>query len=63
MAAKGQAYVPSMGDEAVRAKTDKDWKGWLNSSKRDIDKLGFKCNYIFPHGQKLKLIWRDPRPS
>jgi hypothetical protein len=29
MAAKGQAYVPSTQDEAVRAKTARDWKGWF----------------------------------
>ena len=29
MARKGQPYVPSMGDAAVRAKTRRDWKGWF----------------------------------
>jgi hypothetical protein len=31
MAGKGQAaaYVPSMADAAVKAKTGKDWKGWF----------------------------------
>jgi hypothetical protein len=29
MAAERQVYVPSMSDEAVKAKTGKDWAGWF----------------------------------
>jgi len=36
MAGKGQAYVPSMSDAAVKAKTGKDWAGWFGA----LDKAG-----------------------
>jgi hypothetical protein len=36
MAAKLKAYVPSMSDAAVRAKTGKDWAGWFGA----LDKAG-----------------------
>src|SRR5438132_339601 len=36
MAKKAQAYVPSMSDAAVKAKTGKDWPGWFSA----LDKAG-----------------------
>ncbi len=36
MAGKGQAYVPSMSDAVVKAKTGKDWTGWFGA----LDKVG-----------------------
>jgi hypothetical protein len=36
MAAREQAYVPSMSDATVKAKTGKDWAGWFGA----LDKAG-----------------------
>jgi hypothetical protein len=36
MVAKAQAYVPSMSDASVRARTGKDWSGWFGA----LDKAG-----------------------
>jgi hypothetical protein len=51
MAAKGQAYVPSMRDEAVRAKTGKDWKGWFDL----LDKVGVST---LGHRAIAELLWK-----
>src|SRR5262249_32186840 len=51
MAAK-QAYVPSMADAAVKAKTGKDWAGWFGL----LDRAGAKK---LEHKQIAQVLRKD----
>ena len=49
MAAPAQQYVPSMADEAVKAKTGKDWAAWFGT----LDEAGAAK---LKHGDIAKLL-------